>query len=74
MKLYTKEQLMKAAEYGAGYQKACDYQDAGHILITDINEKPKIEDLLDELSDTDNNCISKGEVKIEEILEYLNTK
>ena len=67
MRTYTEKELLKAIEYACNYQKACDYQSAGHFLIED---EPKIEELLDELSDTDKN--SASEITLEEIHEYIN--
>lgn len=35
MKLYTKEQLLKAIQFALEYQKATDYQEIGKILMDD---------------------------------------
>lgn len=67
-KLYTEAELLKAIEYACGYQKASDYQAAGHHLIVD--GEPDTVALLDELSDTENN--KHKEITIQEINEYIN--
>jgi len=63
MKTYTEAELLQAIEYACEYQKACDYQTAGRLLIVDENELPgNAILLLDDLSD-DNNAFSEIELK-----------
>lgn len=68
-RLYTKEELLKAVEYACGYQKASDYQMAGHHLIEDVVTDEHCANLLDELHNTDKN--SASEISIEDMHEYL---
>lgn len=69
-RLYTQEELLKAIGYACGMQKAQDYQDAGNHLIVDQSElKTSVVQLLDLLSDSDNN--NSQTITIEEINDYL---
>lgn len=55
MNTYTEAELLKAVEYACEYQKACDYQTAGRLLIVDGSEVPANAILLlDELSGDEN--------------------
>lgn len=50
--IFTKEQLLFTLDRVAFFQKAKDYNEAGHFLIVDeIIDKPKITELLDYLAD-----------------------
>jgi len=59
MRTYTEKELLKAVEYGCNYQKASDYQTAGHFLLEEFktvsNADIEIGKLLDELYDTNSN-------------------
>lgn len=72
----TEEQLLKAVEYGCNYQKACDFQTAGHYLLekfeTVKDADMAISKALDELYDTNTN--SAKEISIEEVNDYINGK
>jgi hypothetical protein len=70
MRTYTQEELLKAIEYACNTQKAQDYQDAGNHLIVDDSElKTGAIQLLDLLSDSDDNDAKN--ITIEEINEHL---
>lgn len=73
MRTYTEKELLKAVEYACNYQKACDYQDAGHYLVEMYNTvddaNKAMVDVLDLLADTNKN--SASEITINEINEHL---
>lgn len=60
---YTEAELMQAIKYACEYQKACDYQIAGKLLIVDKSElQANSVLLLNELT-SDKNAFSEIELK-----------
>jgi len=52
--MYTEKDLLAAIKYACEYQKATDYQIAGlHLIVDETDLKANIENLLNELCDTD---------------------
>lgn len=71
---YTEKELLLAIEYACGYQKAEDYQQAGHIAMQDFltvdEADTAIGKTLDYLCSTEN---TSKEITIQEINEYIQT-
>lgn len=71
-RLFSKEELVKAIDYGCQYQKACDYQLAGSILIRKKKVKKKhIISLLDCLVDLN---FTTSEIDIKDVIDYIDNK
>lgn len=67
------KQLAKVIEYACIYQKACDYQTAGHHLLekfeTVLDADTAIENLLNELYDP--KIIGAKEITIEDVKKLI---
>jgi hypothetical protein len=63
MKTYTEEDILAAIKYACEYQKAADYQTAGkHLIVDEVDLKANIENLLNELCDTDKTAHDEIEI------------